>query len=328
MPSCSALLDPTETSVSSEAATPSSVAPPRSKTDEQPFRHSSWQHQRQKTIEALYRIGARRSRIEAFEQCGCNAWVFKKCNSDADYKVATDKCHDRWCVPCSNERSAKIAAKLKAKIQGRTHRFITLTIASNDAPLRQQLDRLTQSFRKLRASKIWKETQTGGAAFIEVTYNRARRQWHPHLHVITEGKYIAQYDLRHLWKTITGDSFIVDIRLIRNDDETCRYVAKYASKSITPSCIEDPDVFATAIEAIAGKRLILTFGDWKNVKLTDTANDDKWERINTYGWLYVQAANGSLESIRILYHIHFGPTLEEYYGERVRELLRGPPAIP
>ena len=124
-------------------------------------------------------------------------------------------------------------ANLKTKVgesPGNQFRFITLTLRHTDTPLADKLDRLTACFKKLRNSKCWKETQTGGAVMIEVKYDRDTGEWHPHLHIVAEGFFLHHQDLSAAWHAITTDSFRVDIRAIKTTKDAAFYVAKYVSK--------------------------------------------------------------------------------------------------
>lgn len=53
-----------------------------------------------------------------------------------------------------------------------------------------------------------------------------------HVHIVADTSYIPQRTISELWKTITGDSFVVDIRAVRSKKGSARYLSKYLSKSL------------------------------------------------------------------------------------------------
>ena len=51
----------------------------------------------------------------------------------------------------------------------------------------------------------------------EYTYNEKTKQWHPHIHIFALlNEWIDQEELAETWHDITLDSYIVDIRRVKN----------------------------------------------------------------------------------------------------------------
>jgi len=215
--------------------------------------------------------------------------------------VACNKCHDRFCKPCGNERSRVIAHNVRAHLADRTARFLTLTLRAQHEPLADACTRLTRSFARLRSRALWKTAVTGGVAFLEIKRAANADRWHAHLHVIIEGKYIPKDRLSKLWKHVTGDSFIVDIKLVKNVDQVAKYVTKYASKPLDPSLTRSPDDLLEAIHALHNRRLCITFGDWRGVDLTAPVDDGEWDAIAPLASLLTKAASGDPEARRIIH---------------------------
>jgi len=228
---------------------------------------------------AIERQPGSASRLERFDGCGRYAWVLVATDNPTRYTVSASLCHDRFCVPCAAARGRQIAAALADRSRGRRILFITLTLKSVTAPLADQLTRLYASFTKLRRVPIWRTTIRGGAAVCEVTYNAKRDAWHPHLHVIAEGSWLPQSDLKSHWHRITGDSFVVDVRLAKTTDTLAAYVAKYLTKPIAASYANRPDQLTEAIAAFKGRRLALTFGTWRGTPLTLDVDDTEWRPV-------------------------------------------------
>lgn len=113
--------------------------------------------------------------------------------------------------------------------------------------------------------------------FIEVKLSKAQ-QWHVHAHIIADAKYLPQHELSREWLAVTGDSPIVDIRLIKNAEAAASYVAKYGSKAFDSGLLNSPRRLADVILALKGSRLCTTFGEWRGKKLTSPdKNEDSGE---------------------------------------------------
>lgn len=271
----------------------------RRATVEIEFRHSGWRRTRTRVRDALERVDASRRRLDAFDACGTNAWVLVNRNEPTHYRVAANHCHDRYCQPCATARSATIAANLRKHLHGGQHRFITLTTRHSAAPLAEQLDKLTRSYRRLRQRNIWRNAVTAAIAFIEIKRNAARNRWHPHLHVIARSQWIQQQELRDAWHTCTGDSYIVDIRLARGD-RVLSYVAKYASKPLNTDYVDDAEALAEAIEAMARRRLIIQSGAWSRIKLTEKPNEGDWLPMAPLHRIIDRAKRGDADAAAII----------------------------
>ena len=247
------------------------VPPPPITEEEKDFRHAHWKEKRRRVIEALANSNIGPSSLENFINCGSDC-VVKYSNEEKRFVLAANHCHSRHCEPCMKAKAMTMAANLQkivADHPGKQFRFITLTLKHTHEPLSQQLDRLTECFRKLRQSKTWKDTQDGGASMIEVKYNPDTGEWHPHLHIVAEGYYLHHTDLSNQWLNITGDSFRVDIRPIKSARDAAFYVAKYISKGVNDPVWLIPHVSKEWIEALKGRRMCATYGTWRGHKLLE-----------------------------------------------------------
>jgi hypothetical protein len=193
------------------------------------------------------------------------------------HKIVAGGCHDRLCTPCQGKRANLIAANLRTHLADHPYRLVTLTLAATDIPLREQLTRLYMCFKKLRAARFWRDRVAGGAAFLEITLNEGTQRWHPHLHLITEGKYIPQQQLSATWQQITGDSKVVDVRMISNKAAAATYVTKYVTKAHQHSLVRNRNAFADLITAIRSRKLVMPFGTWRSWHLTAPPTDSGWE---------------------------------------------------
>jgi hypothetical protein len=175
---------------------------------------------------------------------------------------------------CGNHRSHKIRDALMHQIGGRPVSFITLTLCGRNEPLSELLDRLFKHFRALRLHPTWADKVRGGAAILEIKHSAKANRWHPHLHIIADADYVEQGELSNAWRSITKDSYIVDIRRVKNAEVAGSYVCKYASKPMDTSFTGDEQLLDQALEALKGRRLCLCFGTWYGTPL-QTAEDEE-----------------------------------------------------
>lgn len=242
------------------------------------FRHSGWERQRAAVFHALSEAGVKSSRLRRFGRCGSGFWIMQGIDDPSLFRLCVDFCRDRWCVPCQRARAAVISANLADHLDERPYRLITLTLRHRTEPLNVTLDRLYDSFKRLRRSKGWKQRVTGGCAFVEVVLSKTDSLWHAHVHVICEGQYYAHSALSDDWHQATGDSFVVDIRLVRNTDHVTRYVTKYATKPTNLDPVGQSDYLLQLITALNHRRVIVPFGTWTRWRLLSSPTEHGWKR--------------------------------------------------
>lgn len=194
----------------------------------------------------------------------CCLWPHVRVNPEIGVAASIGRCRDRLCPTCASLRASEIRLRVAHALQKTDSlRLITLTLRATPGPLREKLDRLHEAFRCVRKTRTWKDHVSGGIAMIEIKLGSGSGEWHPHLHVIATGKYLPQDSLSRLWKEVTGDSSIVDIRKIHERKGAAAYVAKYAAKP--PGLLTwTDDRIREYAEAVAGRRFLVTFGSLHN----------------------------------------------------------------
>lgn len=297
------------------------------------FRHSGWSPLRKKVQAALFELVEipERRRL-AFCTCGADAYVEQEFsaihNQSIGFRVRSNKCHDRFCVPCSNERSYRIKNSLLQHMYKRPNMsLITLTLKASTDDLTQVLDRITAAFKKLRNSPLWKKACVGGCSIIETKIGTNGESWHLHYHVLAETKYIKKEELSELWLKITGGSYIVDIKRVGSHGGAVGYITKYITKAADPSIVNSPRHLHEAIVGFAGRRLVTTFGSWRGLQLmedndyaeTQTAYPTVWRTVGSLHDIINASLSGNLDSIKILRALR-SPTPRPPPGEAVREL--------
>lgn len=155
--------------------------------------------------------------------------------------------------------------------------LVTLTV--KDGP------DLRERFKHLHASQreLWKRKQRGRGSVLdgvegavwsyEVKRGQGSGLWHPHLHMIALAEVMPDADrLSRDWHEITGDSFIVDVRPISQDDPASGFVEvfKYAVKFSD----QEPADTVHAWETLAGKRLLGSAGCFRGVEIPEDLTDD------------------------------------------------------
>jgi hypothetical protein len=250
--------------------------------------------------EALKRTHRPDARIDRFSNCGAGMLIQKSADG-TELRMICTRCKDRFCVACGAERSGAFAERVAQHLAGRVTRFITLTLRASNTPLVDQLDRLYRSFAALRRRAQLKGVFAGGACFLECKIGSGSGLWHPHLHIITEGRYIDCRELSREWHKVTGDSSVTKIKAVPDNASRAAYVTKYVTKPADNSVFAVPAMLDEFICAIGGRRLAMTFGTWRGLRLDgDPPEDVKWITVGSPRGLQLDAQAGDANAIRIL----------------------------
>jgi hypothetical protein len=214
------------------------------------------------------------------KQC-CSSFRVLTCGTHTLRSYPTFRCKKLFCPDCAAERATRLGNQTEAKIRevmkttsGRLC-FLTLTM-KNAATLGGGLARLKEDFAKLkRSKKDWKAHIKGYFGAFEYTFNPKTNDFHIHLHLIVlRGKFWNQSDISDAWREVTGDSFIVDIREIKNTHKGVKEVCKYPMKPANLMAMPD-DKFLEVVKMKKGTRMFVSGGCFYNVKLDDDdAADD------------------------------------------------------
>jgi hypothetical protein len=250
------------------------------------FRHSGWMPVRKLIDAAFVRVGVSASRQDRFRCCGEGAWIQESAIDPSRHRLRASHCHDRLCMPCANARAWQMRTAVTALTKDKPISFITLTLCGKNSGLSALVDKLYKSFRALRRHPLWSDAVQGGAAFLEIKWSDKAQRWHPHLHILADARYMDQGQLSTVWRTITGDSFIVDIRKVKDHDHAVAYVTKYASKPLDMSFVKSPKQLDEAIVALKGRRLCTAFGTWYRGPLSKL-NDEEYadDEVDAGEWI-------------------------------------------
>ncbi len=227
-------------------------------------------------------IVARLERVSAedslrLKQC-CSAFRVLTCGQHTLRSYPTFRCKKPFCPDCAAERANRLGRQTEAKIAEamRTHKgrlcLLTLTM-KNAATLDGGLVKLKNAFTKFKRRKEFKEHIKGYFGAFEYTFNPKTNDFHVHLHlIILRGKFWNQSDISDAWRDVTGDSFIVDIREIKNAHKGVKEVCKYPMKPADLMSIPD-EKFKEVVKMKKGTRMFVSGGCFYNVKLDDDADE-------------------------------------------------------
>lgn len=288
------------------------------------FRHSGWARTRARVYDALARVFPPSARHDNFACCGDHVRVLKSREDPPRIKLAGNYCHDRFCVPCANQRSRLIVNNLLALIPRVTVRMLTLTIRAENDVLAEKIAKIRHSLARLRKTKLWRKHVKGGVAFLEVKRSSRSDSWHVHYHALLEGKFFPHAHLKALWLKATGDSDIVHIVPAKTRNGIAVYASKYAGKPLDPAAVRDSDLLDEAIAALHGVHLVQQFGTWKHFRLTEPPDDGDWEDYCSLNELIFQASEGderALAALKLLPESCIADALSV-------AVARGPPYVP
>ncbi len=221
--------------------------------------------------------------------CRKFAW-FVQSSVTNKLRVMSSRCKLRWCPIC-RDVSRMIVTKSVDKwlVNQKYPKMITLTLQHSDDPLQLQIKRLYDSFRKLRRRSYFQNLITGGVWFFQLKFNSDTEQWHPHIHCLVAGKFLPHTRLKGLWHEITGDSFVVDIRPVRDLAACSNEVARYATSpaDITSVTVER----AIAIYyATKHRRICGSWGTARSITLKPTPLEDtgEWTKVADFFFINVK----------------------------------------
>lgn len=180
--------------------------------------------------------------------------------------------------------------------------LVTLTVRDGE-DLKERFDHLHSAQRAL-----WMRKHRGRGSALdgveaavwsyEVKRGRGSGLWHPHLHMVALAQEAPdQARLSHEWESITGDSFIVDVRPIDQADPVSGFleVFKYALKF---SDMEPSDTWS-AFQVLSGRRLVGSAGAFRGIEVPEELTDEPLDDLPYRRLLYrfMQGCGYSLQPL-------------------------------
>jgi len=179
--------------------------------------------------------------------------------------VRGEYCNARWCVVCNRIRTAKLWTAYGPTLDAWDDaQFVTLTLPNVPAKaLHSAVREMIQAVGLIKRGM----RRTDGIAFravrkLEVTYNRERADFHPHLHVAIDSTAAAHALVRRWLRMFPEASpHAQDIRPAHNPAELFKYVTKLVTKGLDGTR-STPPLWALDVifKALKGLRTIQPMG--------------------------------------------------------------------
>lgn len=251
------------------------------------------------------------ARPKRLSECRSNAW-FSRHVETGEVRIAANACSLRWCPVCSNFRRNFISHSVSEWLHSADHpKFITLTLKHSRAPVDHQISSLYNFFKELRRRKQFRVTVSGGIWFFQVKRSKTDGMWHPHIHCLVAGRFLAKRHLQKMWLSITKNSFVADIRSVRDPDQASQEVSRYATAPATLFGLPLDDALEL-VRAMHGRRICGTWGTGRGIKLRPPPCEDPKSWKNLGGWSTVMSLSSTDESAKaILKAYHTRTPLQE-----------------
>jgi len=234
-------------------------ATPPSSTSLVSHRHISTFDLEARVYQAFIEAGVL-DKAESFIHCGEDVYTLECCQCGYRHTVRYN-CKLRICPRCASVKVSVLMDKYLPYVEGLNPdnvRRIDLTI-KNVEDLKQGVDKVRDSFTKLRRRDYYKRRIQGGIYGIEANPGKDGK-WNVHLHFLYYGSYIPQSRLSDDWKDITGDSPVVWISRPRNSEKALWYVVKYVTKGVHEADQWTEAQLVEFVLALENVRLIQAFG--------------------------------------------------------------------
>jgi hypothetical protein len=212
-------------------------------------------------------------------QC-CSLFKTTTCGQHTIKSYPTFRCKRLFCADCASERATRLSRQTELKIaeamKVTSGRLCFLTLTTTNAPtLEEGLSKLKKAFTQFKRKKVWKQHINGFFGGFDYTFNSKTNSFHVHLHLIVlRGKFWKQSDISDAWYEVTGDSFIVDIREVKDIHNGVKELCKYVVKPL--DLMKMPDAqFREVVEMKKGTRMFISGGCFYNVKLDDADDADE-----------------------------------------------------
>ena len=197
-------------------------------------------------------------------------WQTYHCSSAIlqEGKTLTSRyCNQRWCLTCNRIRTAKIINGYKKEIDlFEEPQFVTLTSLNvKGYNLRGEIESMNKTMSKISNNlKRRHNVKLKALRKYECTYNKVTNEYHPHFHLILEGKDNANILVNEWLKhNKTSKSAGQDIQ--EADSGTMTELCKYFTKIVGKESDYNPKALDIMFKASKGKRTFQPMGIKKDV---------------------------------------------------------------
>jgi plasmid rolling circle replication initiator protein Rep len=215
-------------------------------------------------------------------------------------KVTAKYCNNRWCPVCNRIRTAKMINGYLPEFKKMTDpRFITLTVVNvAESELDSTIDKMIREF-KLTKNVFYgrRGFNINGIRKIEVTYNEKTNEYHPHFHIILDGKEVGEALIEEWLKRFPS----ADLRGQKNDKadtDSLTELCKYSTKLFEKQTVKQGEkiivqVNAKALDviyqALRKRRIMQSMGWVKRVsedveEIDSQTYEDISEAVDVWTW--------------------------------------------
>ena len=250
-------------------------------------------------------------------------------------KLETRYCGNRWCLVCSRVRTARAIGAYMPILSGwGDPHLVTLTVRNCSAEeLPGTIDTMMQKFTSCKRSMVRTHGfEVMAVRKLECTYNTGRNDYHPHFHILINGRQQAEL-LRELWLSrfpTRAEASGQDVRPA--DAGSLMELFKYFCKLMTRTGAKGErgmipaGALDTIFRAMRGRRVWQPVGFKLSREEEEAIEGDELEVTGTAAWkrlderVYWQWDQDVADWI----DGETGETLSEYEpGERYRSLVAG-----
>jgi hypothetical protein len=246
-------------------------------------------------------------RAEHLKECRTYAY-FAYQKETRQVRVISNACRLRWCPVCAEARYMHIRSMVREWVLSvRSPKLLTLTMRHTDTPLATQIHNLYKHFRNFRLQKLITRKIRGGVWFFQLKRSGKTGEWHPHLHCLIDADYIDKIKLSLDWQRTTGDSFIVDIRGVKDPQKVSNYVSRYCAR---PAKLAEftPDDKTQVFTVCHSRRLAGTWGSGRRVRFNVRPTDEVTEWMRLGSWADIVAESRYSPSARRILKAFFTST--------------------
>jgi hypothetical protein len=171
---------------------------------------------------------------------------------DADKMRLTGKyCNNRWCLVCNRIRSAKLINGYFMEISKLDDiHFVTLTVPNvGFRVLRTTVKKMGYTFRRITDKYRKRGITLNGIRKLECTYNETTDNFHPHYHLIVEGRENADNILAD-WLQRYPDASIKGQDVRPADENAILELFKYFTKVVTRKKGDAKNRYTVHIDAL------------------------------------------------------------------------------
>lgn len=214
-------------------------------------------------------------------------------------------CENRFCPMCSWRQARRDAMKIGVLMKFLTthHKkefiFLTLTAPNVKADkLREEIKKYNQAFAKLTKRKEIIPIIQGYIRKLEVTYNKERNDYHPHLHILiavnksyfTSRDYLKQSEWLRIWQEVMKDDTITQVHVEKvgkkNNSSAINEVSKYVAKD--SEYLMSQEIFDTFYKSLKGLQMLVYSGLFSEAnKLYKDGELNAYKEIDETEYVYM-----------------------------------------